>query len=95
MARSRGVGAVLGWALTHALLLAAAVLAAAFVPAARHAAPQLGAVHAAAVEAWALLAPGGAWHPAAFIEHKGHLVVEASLLVVISFLLLQDRKSVV
>ncbi|PRW20998.1 long chain base biosynthesis 1-like [Chlorella sorokiniana] len=89
MARSRGVGAVLGWAFTHALLLAAAVLAASYVPAARQAVPQLGAVHAAAVEAWALLAPGGAWHPAAFIEHKGHLVVEASLLVVISFLLLQ------
>lgn len=89
MARSRGVGAVLGWTITHALLLAAAVLAASFVPAARQAAPQLGAVHAAAVDAWALLAPGGVWHPAAFIEHKGHLVVEASLLVVISFLLLQ------
>lgn len=89
MARSRGIGGVLGWAFTHTLLLAAAVLAASFVPAARQAAPQLGAVHTAAVEAWALLAPGGTWHPATFIEHKGHLVVEASLLVVISFLLLQ------
>lgn len=83
------VGAALGWALTHALLLAAALLAASFVPAAREAAPRLAGVHSAALQAWALVAPGGPWHPTAFIEHKGHLVVEGVLLAAITALLLQ------
>lgn len=43
----------------------------------------------AAREFWATIGPGGRWHPAAFIEHKGHLVLEALLVVVISTLLLQ------
>lgn len=86
---ARSLGAALGWTITHAALLAAAVLAASYVPAARQAAPQLDILHERAVEAWALVAPGGAWHPAAFIEHKGHLVVEACLLVAITALLLQ------
>lgn len=90
MARGRlRPGGALAWLFTHLLFLGACVLAASFVPAARTAAPQLAVLHARALEGWALVAPGGAWHPAAFIEHKGHLVVEASLLVVITFLLLQ------
>ena len=40
-------------------------------------------------EFWATIGPGGRWHPAAFIEHKGHLVMEAALLIDISALLLQ------
>lgn len=89
MARQRSVGGALAWLLTHALLLGAATLAVSFVPAARQAAPQLALLHTAAVDAWTLVAPGGELHPAAFIKHKGHLLVEGLLLVVISALLLQ------
>ena len=37
-------------------------------------------------DCWNLLRPGGAWHPAEFIEHKGHLVLEGALLGGISFM---------
>jgi serine palmitoyltransferase len=86
---ARGVGGALAWALTRALLLAGAALALSFLPAAQHAVPQLAKLNAAAVGGWALVAPGGPWHPTAFIEHKGHVVVEGFLLVVITLLLLQ------
>lgn len=38
--------------------------------------------------AWTTFKPGGTLHPQAFIEHKGHLVMEGLLLVVITYLLL-------
>lgn len=40
-------------------------------------------------EFWAIIGPGGKLHPAYFLEHKGHLVVEAVLLFVILYLFLQ------
>ena len=43
----------------------------------------------AAHEFWATIGPGGRWHPASFIEHKGHIVLEVLLVLVISALLLQ------
>ena len=89
MARRRSLGGALSWVLTHAVLLSGAALAASFSPQARAAVPQLVALHDAAVQGWALVAPGGAWHPTAFIEHKGHLFVEGLLVVVITALLLQ------
>lgn len=88
MAR-RGVGGALGWLLSRAVLLACATLALSFSPSARSALPQLGALHEAALQGWGLVAPGGEWHPTAFIEHKGHLLVEGLLLAVITALLLQ------
>ena len=38
---------------------------------------------------WDVFGPGGKFHPAAFIEHKGHLVLEGLLVVVILYLFLQ------
>ncbi|KAK2075709.1 hypothetical protein QBZ16_001818 [Prototheca wickerhamii] len=38
--------------------------------------------------AWTTFKPGGTLHPQAFIEHKGHLVMEGLLLAVITYLLL-------
>lgn len=91
MARSlvRGLRRALAWIITHALLAVVVVLALSFVEPARQESPHLAALHGAAVDGWALVAPGGRWHPTAFIEHKGHLVVEGFLLLVISYLLLQ------
>jgi hypothetical protein len=91
MARSlaRGLQQAVGWMLTRAILATAAALALSFVEPVRHASPQLAALHGAAVEGWALVAPGGRWHPATFIENQGHLVVEGFLLLVITYLLLQ------
>jgi serine palmitoyltransferase len=40
-------------------------------------------------EFWAIVGPGGKLHPAYFLEHKGHLVIEAALIVVIVYLVLQ------
>lgn len=40
-------------------------------------------------EFWAIVGPGGKLHPAYFLEHKGHLVIEAALIVVIVYLALQ------
>lgn len=42
------------------------------------------------IAAWTTFKPGGKLHPEAFIESKGHLVVEGLLLVVISYLLFQN-----
>lgn len=83
-------GAALGRLLSAATLAAAAAAALSLVPAARHSSPQLAALHAAGVQAWALLRPGGAWHPAGFIEHHGHIVLEGCLLAVIAYLLVQS-----
>lgn len=38
---------------------------------------------------WELVGPGGKLHPSYFLEHKGHLVIEAVLVVVILSLFLQ------
>ncbi|KAI3430742.1 hypothetical protein D9Q98_009154 [Chlorella vulgaris] len=91
MARSlgRGLSGALMWTITHSILAAGAVLALSFLDPARQASPHLAALHSAALDGWHLVAPGGAWHPTAFIEHKGHLVVEGFLLLAISYLLLQ------
>ncbi|MEW5316464.1 MAG: hypothetical protein WDW38_007836 [Sanguina aurantia] len=43
----------------------------------------------AAHEFWEVFGPGGRLHPAYFLEHKGHLVVEGLLLFIIAFLFLQ------
>jgi serine palmitoyltransferase len=51
--------------------------------------PYLGTLQRGTLDAWALLRPGGKLHPAGFIEHRGHLVLEGSLLVVIVYLLFQ------
>lgn len=40
-------------------------------------------------EFWLVVGPGGKLHPAYFLEHKGHLVVEGLLLLVILYLFLQ------
>ena len=40
-------------------------------------------------DCWNLLRPGGAWHPAEFIEHKGHLVLEGALLLIILYFMAQ------
>jgi serine palmitoyltransferase len=91
MARSlgRSLSGALMWTITHSILAAGAVLALSFLDPARQASPHLAALHSAALDGWHLVAPGGAWHPTAFIEHKGHLVVEGFLLLAISYLLLQ------
>lgn len=44
---------------------------------------------AAAREFWAIIGPGGKLHPAYFLEHKGHLVVEGVLLATILYMFLQ------
>ncbi|CAD7696398.1 unnamed protein product [Ostreobium quekettii] len=44
-------------------------------------------------ELWELIAPGGKLHPAGFLEHKGHLVVEALLVLLIAYLVWQPRSS--
>lgn len=44
-------------------------------------------------EAWAIIGPGGRLHPGWFLEHKGHLVVEGLLIVIIAVMLLQSRFS--
>ncbi|KAL6753741.1 pyridoxal phosphate-dependent transferase [Haematococcus lacustris] len=43
----------------------------------------------AARDFWAFIGPGGTLHPAYFLEHKGHIVVEALLLAIICYLFLQ------
>ncbi|KAL4545311.1 hypothetical protein Ndes2526B_g02410 [Nannochloris sp. 'desiccata'] len=73
-----------------ATLVCFAIVALSNIPEAREAVPQLERLHYARVEAWARLRPGGAWHPARFIEHHGHLVLEGSLLLVILYLLVQS-----
>mmetsp|Transcript_35360 Transcript_35360/g.89524 ORF Transcript_35360/g.89524 Transcript_35360/m.89524 type:complete len:520 (-) Transcript_35360:455-2014(-) len=43
----------------------------------------------AAREFWRIVGPGGQLHPAYFLEHKGHLVIEGLLAVIIMYLFLQ------
>jgi serine palmitoyltransferase len=38
---------------------------------------------------WDVVGPGGKLHPAYFLEHKGHLVVEGLLILIIGYLFLQ------
>lgn len=38
---------------------------------------------------WILFGPGGKLHPAYFLEHKGHLVIEGVLVVIILYMFLQ------
>ena len=40
-------------------------------------------------EGWDLVKPGGALHPAEFIQHKGHLVLEGIILVIIIYFMAQ------
>ena len=49
----------------------------------------LGVVAHYARDFWILFGPGGQLHPAYFLEHKGHLVVEGLLCVVILYMVLQ------
>ena len=42
---------------------------------------------------WQYIKPGGTWHPAGFIEHKGHLVLEAVLILIIVRFMLQGSSS--
>lgn len=79
-----------GRLLPVATLVSAAAVGLSFLPAAYEVLPQLGGLHEAVLEGWSLVRPGGEWHPAGFIEHKGHLVMEGFLLAVISYLLFQS-----
>lgn len=76
--------------LTDALLLAAGIVCLSFVDGLHPLVPQLAAVQRSSRELWATIGPGGRLHPASFIEHQGHLVVEGLLLAVISYLLFQS-----
>ncbi|GLI60858.1 hypothetical protein VaNZ11_003073 [Volvox africanus] len=38
---------------------------------------------------WDIVGPGGKLHPAYFLEHKGHLIIEGALILVIIYLALQ------
>ena len=38
---------------------------------------------------WEIFGPGGEFHPTAFLESKGHLVIEGLLIIVILYLFLQ------
>jgi len=42
-------------------------------------------------EVWAIIGPGGKLHPGWFLEHKGHLVIEGLMIVIIAVMLLQSR----
>jgi serine palmitoyltransferase len=42
-------------------------------------------------EFWDFVGPGGRLHPAYFLEHKGHLVIEGLLVVLIFLLFAQGR----
>ena len=80
----------IGRILSLIIVVGAAGFGLSFIPEARNAVPHLQQVHTATEEAWALLRPGGAWHPAEFIEQRGHLVLEGCLVVVILYLLVQS-----
>lgn len=43
------------------------------------------------LQVWSIIGPGGRLHPSWFLEHKGHLVLEGLLIVVIAVMLLQSR----
>jgi hypothetical protein len=55
--------------------------------------PSLGGLKSGLLEAWAIIGPGGRLHPGWFLEHKGHLVIEGLLIVIIAVMLLQSRFS--
>ena len=76
--------------LSLSTLACASIALLSFSPEARDLVPHLQKIYQAGQDAWALLRPGGAWHPAGFIEHRGHLVMEGALLVVILYLLVQS-----
>jgi serine palmitoyltransferase len=40
-------------------------------------------------EFWSVIGPGGKLHPAYFLEHKGHLVIEGVLVAAIMYLVFQ------
>lgn len=80
----------IGRLLSVTTLACVTIAALSFSTDARDSVPQLQIIYQAGQDAWALLRPGGAWHPAGFIEHRGHLVLEGSLLVVILYLLVQS-----
>ena len=44
-------------------------------------------------QVWSIIGPGGRLHPSWFLEHKGHLVVEGLLIVILAVMLLQSRFS--
>lgn len=44
----------------------------------------------AAQEFWGIIGPGGKLHPAYFLDHKGHLVIEGLLVLLIVYLALQQ-----
>lgn len=52
--------------------------------------PSLHQVGVTWTEFWALIGPGGKLHPAKFLEHKGHLVIEGALLLVLAVMFLQQ-----
>eukprot|EP00775_Hariotina_reticulata_P007301 gene7301-7514_t len=53
--------------------------------------PNLCGFRAVLVEFWEIIGPGGKLHPGWFLEHKGHLVIEGMLMVIIAVMLLQSR----
>lgn len=53
--------------------------------------PTLSMLKAGLLEFWEIIGPGGRLHPGWFLEHKGHLVIEGLLMVIIAVMLLQSR----
>lgn len=53
--------------------------------------PTLAKAKAGAIEFWEIIGPGGRLHPGWFLEHKGHIVIEGLLMVIIAVMLLQSR----
>lgn len=53
--------------------------------------PTLAKAKAGAIEFWEIFGPGGRLHPGWFLEHKGHLVIEGLLMIIIAVMLLQSR----
>lgn len=72
-----------------AMAMAVGVALLSLIPTARDTLPHLARLHAAGMEAWQYVRPGGPLHPGDFLEHHGHLFLEAGLLVVIVYLLFQ------
>lgn len=72
-----------------AMATAVGVALLSLIPPAREALPQLARLHSAGVEAWQYVRPGGPLHPGDFLEHHGHLFLEAALLIIIVYLLFQ------
>eukprot|EP00878_Enallax_costatus_P023299 GHUV01024771.1.p1 GENE.GHUV01024771.1~~GHUV01024771.1.p1 ORF type:complete len:167 (+),score=34.95 GHUV01024771.1:630-1130(+) len=53
--------------------------------------PTLSMLKAGLREFWDIIGPGGRLHPGWFLEHKGHLVIEGLLMIIIAVMLLQSR----